>query len=206
MGKRQLGELEPSELVVAVLISDMAAQPMGDTGTPLLYGIIPVLTLLCCQVLLTGIALNNIRFSGFLFGKPSMIIEKGKINQREMKKNRLSLDELGITLRKKDVSDISTVKYAILETDGTLSIQLYQSESPVTPNVLGVPVSDPGYPIIVINDGRVLTKNLRSLGLDERWLKKQLSARGNTSVENVFYMSVDETGKIYFAAREESGK
>ncbi len=202
MGKRQLGELEPSELVVAVLISDMAAQPMQDTGTPLLYGLIPVLTLLCCQVLLTGVSLSHLRFSGFLFGKPSMIIKKGKIIQKEMKKNRLSLDELGITLRKKNVSDITTVKYAVLETDGSLSIQLYQSESPVTPNVLGLPVQDPGYPVIVINDGRILSKNLQSLGFNERWLKKQITERGSPDAKDVFYMSVDETGKIFFAARE----
>ena len=202
MGKRQLGELEPSELVVAVLISDIASQPMQDVGTPLLYGLIPTLLLLACEVLIAGAAMKSPRFSGLVFGKPSIIVENGVINQREMRKNRITPDELGITLRKKDVTDISRVKYAILERDGSLSILLYQSESPVTPATLGIATSEPGYPIIVINDGRTMSDNLKKLGFDEKWLKKQLKSRGVSDAGSVYYMSVDESGGIYYAAKD----
>ena len=206
MGKRQLGELEPGELVVAVLVSNMAAQPMQDTGIPLIYGLLPVFILLSCEIILSGISLKSPKFSAFVSGKPSMIIENGKINQFEMHKNRLTPDELGITLRKQSVSDISTVQYAVLETDGSLSIQLYPEASPATPKDLGITVHETGYPMIVINDGHTLSDNLKLLGYNERWLLKQIKSRGVSDIKDVYYMSVDKTGKIYFAARDESGK
>ena len=89
MGKRQIGELEPTELIIAVLISNLAAQPLQDTGTPLLYGLIPVLTLLCCQVLISALTVKSSRFRNFICGKPSILIKNGVINQREMQKNRI---------------------------------------------------------------------------------------------------------------------
>ena len=202
MGKRELGELEPSELVVAVLISDMASQPMQDVGTPLLYGLLPALTLLSLEVIMSGAALKSPRFSALVFGKPSIIIEKGKINQAEMRRNRLTPDELGITLRKKSITDISTVKYAILETDGSLSILQYHSQSPATPEDLSLNVPEAGYPVLIVNDGHTMSDNLHKLGLDESWLKKQVHRRGISDVSDVYYMSVDETGAIYFAPRD----
>ncbi|MDR3277694.1 MAG: DUF421 domain-containing protein, partial [Oscillospiraceae bacterium] len=113
MGKRQLGELEPAEFVVAVLISDLAAHPLQDIGTPLLYGLIPVLTLLCCQVVISAAALKSVRLRAVISGKPSLVIENGKLLQKEMKKNRYTVDELTEHLRKKDITDVAAVKYAI---------------------------------------------------------------------------------------------
>ena len=101
MGKRQLGELAPSELVVAVLISDLASLPLQDTGVPLLYGLVPVLTLLCSEVIISYVTLKSIKLRVFVGGKPSMIITEGVINQEEMRKNRLTLDELAVEMRKK---------------------------------------------------------------------------------------------------------
>jgi uncharacterized membrane protein YcaP (DUF421 family) len=202
MGKRQLGELEPAELVVAVLISDLAAQPLQDLGTPLLYGIIPVLTLVGCEILVSGAVIKNIRFRAILCGKPSLIIENGRIIQREMKKNRFTLDELAEELRKKNISDIRTVKHAILETDGSLSTILYADQSPLTPQQAGVEVEEPGYTVMIINDGRVLSENLKRLGYNENWLKKQLCARDVLDSKDVYIMTVDASGRIYFAVKE----
>ena len=206
MGKRELGELEPSELVVAVLISEMASQPMQSVETPLVYGLLPTLLLLSLEVLMSAVSLKSPRFSALIFGKPSVIIEKGRINQREMRRNRLTPDELSITLRKRSITDIASVKYAILETDGTLSILPYHAQSPATPQDLGADVTEPGYPVIVINDGHTMSDNLRAAGRDERWLKKQLRAHGAAEAKDVYFMSVDETGAVYFALKDAPGK
>lgn len=202
MGKRQLGELELSELVVAVLISDMAALPLQDIGIPLLYGLIPIITLLCCELLISYASLKSIRFRIMMWGKPSIIVLNGKIMQNELKKNRFSLDELAESLRKKEITDISTVKYAILETDGTLNTILFQSEQPVTPSQMNLDTVEKGMPVAVISDGRILSDNLKKIGKDENWLKKQLSQRNETTPEKVFYMTVDEAGGIYYAPME----
>ena len=202
MGKRQLGELAPSELVVAVLISDLASLPLQDTGVPLLYGLVPVLTLLCSEVLISYATLKNIRFRVFVGGKPSMIISEGKINQKEMMKNRLTLDELMVEMRKKNVIDISTVRHAVLEADGTLSILLYPTESPVTPSQMKLSVDDTDYPVILISDGHIMTDNLNKLGYSSEWLSDTLKDHGAGSTEDVYLLMSDKNGKTYFSAKE----
>jgi uncharacterized membrane protein YcaP (DUF421 family) len=121
MGKRQLGQLELSELIVALLIADLAAQPLSDIGVPLINGLIPVMFLLCGEILISGAALKSKRFHDFLWGKPNMLVESGKINLRELRRSRISLDELAEALRKKNIFDLADVKYAVFETDGTIS-------------------------------------------------------------------------------------
>ncbi len=202
MGKRQLGELEPSELVVAVLISDITSHPLENNGSPLLYGLIPILTLLCCEILISGLTVKSIRFRKFICGTPSIIIEKGVIDQSEMKKNRFTVDELMEELRKNGVMDISTVKHAILETDGSLSILPYASEAPVTPKQMSLNVDDYEYPVIVISDGRVLKQNLHVLGKDEKWLNKQLLTKGIKDSKQVYIMVADKKNSIYLASKE----
>lgn len=202
MGKRQLGELEPSELVVAVLISDITSHPLQNNNSPLLYGLIPVFTLLCCEILISGATVKSIKFREFMCGTPSIIIEKGKLNQHEMKKNRLTIDELTVELRKKGILDISTVRHAILETDGSLSILPYPSEAPVTPRQMDLNVDDNGYPVILISDGRILENNLRALGKNLGWLNKQLNSKGIKHAAQVFIMAIDQNNNIYFAPKE----
>lgn len=202
MGKRQLGELEPSELVVAVLISDITSHPLENNENPLLYGLIPIFTLLCCEILISGATVKSIKFREFMCGTPSIIIERGVINQSEMKKNRFTVDELMVELRKNGVMDISTVKHAILETDGSLSILPYPTDSPVTPKQMNLNIQDNEYPVIVISDGRILQNNLHVLGKDEKWLGKQLNSKGIKSVEKVYIMASDKDNNIYLATKE----
>ncbi|MGL5514435.1 MAG: DUF421 domain-containing protein, partial [Sporomusa sp.] len=136
-----------------------------------------------------------------LAGRPSIIVENGQIVQSEMKKNRFTLDELTEELRKKNITDISTVQYAILETNGVLNTILYNEYQPICNGAMGVNQADTGLPIVVINDGRVLKNNLKILGLDENWLKKQLKERKIENHQNVFIMSVDGQRNIYFAQK-----
>ena len=132
LGKRQLGELELSELVVSVLVADLASLPLQDIGIPLMTGLVSILTLFCLELILSGVTLRSQKLRAALFGKPCFLIEKGAINQREMHRCRFSVDELTEELRRQSVTDLSTVEYAILETDGTLNVILTPAERPVT--------------------------------------------------------------------------
>lgn len=203
MGKRQLGEMELSEFIVAALIADMAAHPLQDIGIPMINGLVPVLVLFCCEVLISGLSMKSIALRSLLFGRPSILIEKGRIRQNELRKNRFTLDELMQQLRNQSVTDISQVEYAILETDGRLNVLLYPDKQPMSPSVLGISLPSGAYPVLVINNGRVLGQNLRLMGKNERWLASELKKRGCTSVRSVFCMSLDREGRIYFAPMEE---
>jgi uncharacterized membrane protein YcaP (DUF421 family) len=199
MGKRQLGELEPAEFVVAVLISDLAANPLADPGTPLLYGVVPVVTLLFCETMISFVMLKSMRLRQIVAGRPSVIIDEGRLNAREMRRNRYTLDELNEHLRKSGIHDISTVRHAVLETDGTLSALIYAAESPLTPKQANTPVEDPELPTPVISDGAVLLENLKRLGFNLTWLDRRLREQGCSDPTEIFYMTCDKTGKLYLA-------
>ena len=203
LGKRQIGELEPSELVLTLIISDLAAVPMQDFGIPLVNGVFPIVILLCLSMILSFINLKSVRFRAILCGKPAIIIRDGKLVQQAMNKTRLTIDELYEQLRSQGITDLKSVKYAILETNGKISVLLYASESPVTPKALGAPVQDDVLlPILLINDGRIMTDNLRSSGRDMAWLRGQLKARGLSSPREVFLLTVDESGRVECAKKE----
>lgn len=124
MGKRQLGELELSELVVAVLIADIASIPLQNPSLPLSYGLIPLLVLFCCELIFSGLTYKSIRLRKLLYGRPNFIIERGRIAQQAMHRNRFTLDELTQELRNQGILDIASVEYAVLETNGQLNIIL----------------------------------------------------------------------------------
>ena len=132
MGKRQVGELEPSELVLDLIIADLAAVPMQDFGIPLLSGIIPILTLLSVTMVLSVLTMKSVKFRAIVCGRPSIIVENGRLNQQEMRRNRFTVDELNEELRVQGITDLSTVKYAILETNGRVSVIPYANQRPVT--------------------------------------------------------------------------
>lgn len=202
LGKRQLGEMELSEFVVAALIADLASHPLQDLGIPMINGLVPIMTLFCCEVIISRCALKSTRIQAILYGKPSMIIEKGVINQKEMRKNSFTTDELMQELRNQACLDISRVEYAVLETDGRLNVMLYPREQPVTAGQMKLDVPDGGYPKIIISDGTVNEDNLTRAGFDRRWLEKELKKRGVSGAEKVFLMTVNDAKEIYFAKKE----
>ena len=205
MGKRQVGELEPSELVLDLIIADLAAVPMQDFGIPLLSGILPILTLLCITMILSVLTMKSIRFRSVICGQPSLIISEGKINQTEMRKNRFTVDELSEELRGQGITDLASVRYAILETNGRVSVIPCAAQQPATASQLGLFPKGPSLPVIIINDGRLLESNLRAKGLDEGWLKRQLTSHRVKSVREVYLLSVDGDNQVYFAAKDVEG-
>lgn len=202
LGKRQLGEMELSEFIVAASAADVAAIPLQDIGIPMINGLVSIVVLFCCEVLMAGAAMKSARLRSVLYGKPSTIIDHGVIRQREMRRNRLTLDELYEALRGSGITDISTVEYAILETNGQLSILPYPGEAPAAAKYLGISIPDGGYPGIIINDGRVIGENLALAGRDRKWLDSELTRRGISSPAQVFLMTVNSAGEIYFCAKE----
>lgn len=202
MGKRQVGELEPSELVLALIIADLAAVPMQDFGIPLLTGVIPILTLLCITMILSVLTMRSVRFRALVCGRPSIIVENGRLKQSEMRKNRFTVDELMEELRMKGITDISTVKYAILETNGQISVLPYANQLPATAEQMNLTPPDVGLPLVIINDGRLIRHNLELRGYDEKWLKKQLKAASAARPQDVFLLTVDEQGRTYLVRKE----
>ena len=202
LGKRQLGEMELSEFVVAALIADLASHPLQDIGIPMLNGLIPILTLFCCEVLIAGLSMKSIRLRALLFGKPSILISHGRIDQKELRKNRFTLDELIQELRAQGETDISKVEYAILETDGKLSVILFPAEKPPTAAQMNLPAPDSGYPLVIINDGRIIEENLNRSGKNRGWLDRQLKEHRLKSAGEVFLMTVNGAGQVYLAGKE----
>lgn len=202
LGKHQVGELEPAEFVLALIIADIASVPMQDYGIPLLMGIIPIVTLLCLSMILSLLTMKSLKLRAILSGVPSILIRDGKMDQKEMRRNRMTLDEVLEELRLQGYTDPSSVKYAILETNGQLSILPYADQKPPTAKDLGICVHDAGLPLVLINDGRLISDNLRRRGLDENWLHKKLNDYRVNSVDKVFLLTVDEQNQTYFIRKE----
>lgn len=197
LGKRQVGELEPSELTLALIIADLASVPMQDNGIPLLDGIIPIVVLLCMSTILSVLSTKSIRFRALLCGVPSIVVENGQVQERELYKNRLTVDELMEELRIQGYTDFRAIKFAVLETNGQLSVLPYAAEKPVTAAQMGLSPDEIGLPVILISDGRLLDKNLKGRGYEQVWLEKQLASHGLSSPKQAFLLTVDQQGNTY---------
>ena len=205
MGKRQIAELEPSELVMTMMISDLAAVPMQDFGIPLLAGVIPILTLLSLSMLLSQLSWKSLRFRALVCGTPAILVDNGQLQQDTMRKNRYTLDELLEELREQGYCRIEDVKYAVLENSGQLSILPFAGKQPPTAEQLGLTVQDDvSIPIILINDGRILSNNLRHCGKDEIWLKNKIRREGFTSPRQIFLLTLDQQGNLSCIPKESS--
>ncbi len=193
MGKRQLGELQPAEFVVTMLISNIATLPIEDSNLPFLVGVVPILTLICFEIFISTISLKHISFRNVISGTPKIIIANGEIDQQEMKNLRLSLDDLMGQLRVSGVFDIRDVSYAIVETTGKLSVLEKFSALEVTNEAIGI-TSDTQHhspPTVIINDGAVNTVGLEFCNLEEQWLLATLK-KNSCKLKDVFLMTCNK--------------
>ena len=197
-----MGELELSELVVSFLVADVASVPLQDPKLPLTYGLFPALVLFLCEYLMSWLTMRSVGLRKLICGKPCYLIIEGKILQKAMRESRFTVDELAEELRKSGITDISTVQYAVLETDGTLNVIPYPDQRPATLKDLNLTAEDDGYATILIEDGTLLEKNLKHCGHDIAWLKKELKHRGCDSIRQVYAMIYYDSGKIYFEEKE----
>ena len=201
MGKRQIGEMEPSEFVVTMLVANLAAIPMQDGAIPLYSGAIPILTVLGVELILSALAMKSLRVRRLLCGKPVILIDNGKLLADNLKKTRVTLDELTGHLREKDVLDLRSVQYAILETNGNLSVFPYPKEMPASAKDAGVQAKPRYLPYTVVSDGKILHENLALAGKTPDWVQRVLRQRGAT-LADTWLLMVDRQDTIIFYRKE----
>ena len=206
MGKREVGELSAFDLVVAIMIAELAAMSMENLDMPLHEALIPIFTLVLLEILLSFVSLKSHTIRGIVDGAPSIVIANGKIIEKELRKLRYNMSDLLGQLRVKDVANIADVQYAVLETSGELSVVLKAEKRPVTPADLGLPVKYEGIPTPLIFDGHIHYKNLRGLSLDEAWLLSELHKKGVAQAANVLFASIDPEGNLYVSEKEKKQK
>ena len=204
MGKRQIGQMEPSEFVVAMLVADLAAIPMQNNAIPLVNGLVPMLVVMGLELILSHLSLKSIRLRKMLCGKPVILIDNGRIVQENLRRTQVTLDELSGHLREKNVLDVQTVQYAILETNGNLSVFPYPAEQPAAAKDAKVKASRQYLPVTVVSDGKLLPENLKRAKKDGAWLRKVLLER-NATLEGTYLLTVDDGNHVYYIPKEEKG-
>ncbi len=200
MGKRQIGQMEPTEFVVSMMLANLATIPMEDKEIPLLEGVLPILTLVSLEVLMSFVILKSVVLRKYLCGKPVILIENGKIRLENLRRSRITLDELSGHLRQKDVLDIRQVQYAILETEGSLSVFPFPKERPASAKEAGIQVKKQWLPITIIEDGYVSKDNLKKAGKDDTWLRRVLQEK-NTRPEDTLLLTVDKEDTLVYISK-----
>lgn len=201
MGKRQISDLQTSELVVTLLISDIAAIPMQNSGVPLLSGLIPMAILVVCEIILSAIMMKSSKFRKLVCGKPVVVINDGKIDQSQMKKLRMSTEDLNEQLRQLDVFNISDVAFAIIETNGKMSVLKKPEKQPPDSSILGIAVPNSGIETIVISDGEYSDFSLALCGLSRDWVDGILDGK-NLRLKDVFIMTANKDKKYNIIKKE----
>ena len=201
MGKRQIGQMEPSEFVVTMMVANLATIPMEDDGIALFSGLVPICVILGTELVLSFLNLKSSTIRKLLCGKPVILIENGNILQQNLRKTRISLDELTGHLREKDVLDIRSVQYAILETNGNLSVFPFPSELPASAKEAGIYPKDRFLPITVISDGQLLRQNLQVAAKDEAWVHKVLGEY-RSSIAGTWLLTVDKSDQVVWLGKE----
>ena len=205
MGKREIGQLQPYELAVTLIISELVTLPMESNGVPLINGILPVATITLSQVLVSYLTTKSQWLQDFISGKYTIIIENGKMIQKNMTKQKYNITELLEQLRMSGVTKISDVEYAILETSGQLSVILKAPKQPVTVEQMAVTTEYEGLPINLILDGKLVKENLAGAKLTKKDIEKRLK-KDNLTIENVFYANIDATGEYYIEKKDKEEK
>ncbi len=203
MGKRQLGELQPSELVVAIMISDLASVPMQAIDIPLISGILPVATLIVAEVLMSYMSLKSRRIRRIISGEPSIVIYNGHINEKELTRQRFNINDLLEELRLNNCHDISDVAVAVIETSGKLSVIPKDSaRSATVEDIKNKKIRHDGLPCTVISDGELNEEELKRSGKNKAWLEKKLKEQGAEGFKDVFIASVDAEGELFVQKKE----
>ncbi|HYF82331.1 MAG TPA: DUF421 domain-containing protein [Clostridia bacterium] len=198
LGKRQIGQLQPSELVVALIIADLAAVPMANVGIPLISGIIPIITLFIMEELLSYISMKSERARGIICGKPSILIERGVILEKELRRIRYNINDLLEQMRLKNFPNLEDIDYAILETSGQLSVIPKPEVKPATIKDLNIKPTAQNLPVTIIIDGRVISDNLYKVGLSNDWLSNELKTNKIKSAKDVFFAYLNPESKLVY--------
>ena len=202
MGKRQLGELQPTELVITFLISETVTIPLQDNGTPLVNSIAGVLLLVCLEIFNSAVCLKSARLRSIVEGNPILVIRNGVVDQKQLKQLRFSVEDLIEQLRQKDIFDINDVRYAFIETNGQLSVMLKPDKEPVTLSTVNGADNKSDLPCLVICDGKILEKNFRNCNMDDQKLTNILK-REKVRTEEIMFMLADTFGNLTIVRKDE---
>ena len=201
MGKREIGQLQPSELAISIMIADLASIPMTDTGVPISNGIIPILGLLVMHLLISVINLKSIKAREIICGKPRILIYRGRIDEKALKKERFTINELEERLRGNNVVNLGDVEYAILETSGNITVIQKPEKRNTIPEDFNIVPDYEGISYDLVVDGKIMDKNLKKLGKNYQWLKNQV-AKFNIRPEEALVVTIDGKGQIFCQEKE----
>ncbi len=204
MGKREIGQLQPFELAISIMIADLASIPMTETGIPIFNGIIPILGLLVMHLLISVINIKNLKAREVICGKPSILIYRGKINEKALKKERFTINELQERLRGNNVFHLGDVEYAILETSGQVTVIQKPEKRTTIPEDFNITPEYEGIPYDLVIDGKIMYKNLQIIGKNYAWLKKQVE-KFNMTPEEALVVTLDGKGQIFCQKKESKG-
>lgn len=202
MGKRQLGELQPSELVITILVSNIATLPLEDTDIPVIVGVTPILSLVCFEVIVSWLILKLPSLRKVISGSPKIIISNGKINRKILRELRFSVDDLMTALRGQQIFDLSEIQYAIVETTGSVSVMKKQTEDTPTREDLNLKAEIKDPPQVIVSDGKIMRTALDSLGYNEEFVKKRAREAG-IKTEEIFIMTADSMGECYISSAKD---
>ncbi len=204
MGKRQLGELQPSELVITILISNIASLPIEDNSIPMIMGIVPIIVLSSFELITSSISLKSKKFRTLVSGKPVIIVRNGEIDQKAMRELRFSVDDLMESLRGKSVFDIRDVQYAIVETTGQVSVFQKHNAQTVTAKMLDIKGSDADPPAVIISDGKKIRTAMDAYSITDPWLDSVLR-ENKIREQEIFLMTADRNHQYYIVPATSKG-
>lgn len=202
MGKREIGQLQPFELVISIMIADLAATPMSNSGIPITNGIIPILGLLVMHLIISFANLKSTKLRGLISGKPSILIYRGKINEDMLRKERFTVNELQERLRDSNIMNLGDVEYAILETSGQINVIQKPNKRNTIPEDFGIEPEYEGIPYDLVIDGKIMEENLKKIGKNYEWLKKQVEKFGYKP-EEALIVTIDGKNQIFAQKKED---
>jgi len=203
MGKRQIGELEPSEFVVTIMVSELASIPIQETTEPLATSLLSITMIVILEIIVSFTAYKSVKARKLLYGKPSMLFENGKINQQEMERQRFNMNDLMEVVRNNGATGLDEVEYVIVETNGNVSVLLKPEKQPLTPADIGIKASATNLSYMIIDSGNISFENLKKLGFNNAWLQKELKKERIKSPKEIFYMGADRDGNTFIVKCEE---
>ena len=201
MGKREIGQLQPFELAIAIMIADLAAVPMSELGIPLTNGIIPILALLVMYMIISALNMKSIKFRKVISGQPSLLIYRGRIDEKVLRKERITINELQERLRGDNIFNLSDVEYAILETNGEVTVIQKPEKRNVIVEDLNISPEYEGIPYDLVVDGKIMEENLKAIGRDKNWLEKQLK-KFDAKPSNTLIATLDGKGDFFCQKKE----
>lgn len=201
MGKREIGQMQPFELAISIMIADLAATPMAETGIPISNGIVPILGLLVMHLAISTLNIKSTKAREIICGKPSILIYRGKIDEKALKKERFTINELQERLRGNNVVNLGDVEYAILETNGQVTVIQKPEKRNTIPEDFNIVPEYEGIPYDLVIDGKIMNKNLKAIGKDQKWLNKQIE-KFKMKPEEALVVTLDGKGQIFCQKKE----